>query len=237
MIDWAEKTITYFKDASEYTGFHKELAAKIKPYLKPEWTLCDLGCGLGLLDIQLSDSVAEITAIDQNEKAIKDYNKRINELGIKNITAKVGDVNEISDERWDVLLLSFFGNRDELGRLLTLARHKAVIISFGNDDVKKDRQNYEHKYKSTTESKEAYLDANGYSYIKIENTMEFGQPIKSIEDAHSYFDAYLLEEDANKRKSIIEKNMEGVVPAYDDEKFPYYFSKKKDIGILIVDIK
>lgn len=236
MIEWTDKTIEYFKDASEYTGFHRNLAEKIRPYLKPDWTLCDLGCGLGLLDIELSDSVSKITAIDHSKKAINDLNDRAKAQAIKNIHAKVGDVDKIKDEKWGVLLMSFYGGSDELDRLFSLAKHKVIMVCFSDDDIKNKAKKSSKKNKSTTESKEKYLKSKGYPYKKIENIMEFGQPFKSMDDAYDFFDVYLTEEDPHKRKAIIEKDLKGIAPANLDKEFPYFKSIKKKIGILIVDI-
>ena len=67
---WTRQSIKWFMDASDYTGYHKNLADKIIPFLDEDHTLCDVGCGLGCLDIFLASEVARITAIDSNAEVM-----------------------------------------------------------------------------------------------------------------------------------------------------------------------
>lgn len=69
-MNWNDTTIKSFVSASEYTGFHKELANQIRPHIKNSKTLCDIGCGLGLIDMYLIKDVDCITCVDINENAI-----------------------------------------------------------------------------------------------------------------------------------------------------------------------
>ena len=244
MINWNEEKNRFFVDASQYTGYHKDLAAIIKPYLKPEWTMCDMGCGLGLLDIQLADSVAHITAIDRNESAISDYNRRVKDLNITNISAKVGDANKLKDDKWDVLLLSFFsfyGDNDAMERALSRAGHRIIMITFIDEFPEKQRKFADANYRETTSAKETYILGKGYNYEKIIKTMDFGQPFRSLDDAYKFFDQYskdeyMKEEDSDKRKDDIHRKMSDIVLTDGNSEFPYFLSKKKDIGILIIDV-
>lgn len=244
MINWNEEKIRFFKDASEYTGYHKNIADSIKPYLKSEWTMCDMGCGLGLLDIQLADSVAHITAVDRNESAIRDYCKRVKNLNISNISAQVGDANEMGRAFWDVLLLSFFsfyGDNDAMERALARARRRIIMVTFVDEFPEKQRKFSNSNIHETTSAKEAYILGKGYNYEKIITTMEFGQPFRSLDDAREFFHQYsegeyMKEEDSEKRKLNIELKMSDIVMTDDDTEFPYFLSKKKDVGVLIVDV-
>jgi 2-polyprenyl-3-methyl-5-hydroxy-6-metoxy-1,4-benzoquinol methylase len=48
-FEWNKQSIEWFLDASIYTEFHKELGQHIIPFLDPEDSICDFGCGLGRL--------------------------------------------------------------------------------------------------------------------------------------------------------------------------------------------
>ena len=82
-MNWNDTTIKSFVSASEYTGFHEELANQIRPYIKNSKTLCDIGCGLGLIDMHLSKDLDYITCVDINENAINYLEKSIKEKNIK----------------------------------------------------------------------------------------------------------------------------------------------------------
>lgn len=53
-FDWNPRTIQWYEDANSYSGFFKKVAQRIAPKLQGYFTLCDIGCGLGLLDLELS---------------------------------------------------------------------------------------------------------------------------------------------------------------------------------------
>ena len=74
-MDWNDCTMEAFNKASEYTRFHELVAEKLKSYVDSTSTLCDMGCGLALVDIYLSKYVKNITCVDVNEKVI-DYAKK-----------------------------------------------------------------------------------------------------------------------------------------------------------------
>jgi len=92
LFGWDEQTIRWFLDASAYTDFHQTLARKITPYLDPGDTLCDLGCGLGRLDLELAPHVMCLTAVDIDETGrliVKKDDGRILPLSSGEVTVKI----------------------------------------------------------------------------------------------------------------------------------------------------
>jgi hypothetical protein len=184
-----------FRQASEFTGFHKKLAVLIEPYLNERWTMADIGCGLALLDFHLAGSVKSITALDIDEDALADVERHIDEELAANrndarkIETRRMDVSEIGDERWDVTLMSFFaGSVEKAGKGLSLADHRSVVIMHGHerggifDPARTD------KPRMTVPEMEDYLTAAGYGYRKIIVDLQFGQPFRTIEEIHEFLD-------------------------------------------------
>ena len=233
---WTEEKIKYFKDASEYTGFHRQVGEIIKPYLDPSWTLCDLGCGLGFLDLQIADSVSEITAIDLSDLAIADYKSRLENADIHNIDIWLGDADKDIEGSWDVLLLSFFGKPgEELKRLFPIAAKRVILITYVEPLSEKHGRLTKTDNRPTTKDYENFLKGEKYRYKLIEKEMDFGQPFKTLEDAERYHESYSREKDPEKRSELIDENLQNVKSTGDSE-FPYYLPKKKDIGIFIVEL-
>ena len=44
-IKWNDQSRKWFENASEYTGYNKLLAEKLKKYIPCGGSLCDIGCG------------------------------------------------------------------------------------------------------------------------------------------------------------------------------------------------
>jgi len=184
--------ITMFKQASEFTSFHKKLGILIKPWLDKSWTVLDVGCGLALLDFEIADSVKSITALDQNEKLIDEINSKIDSdltAGYETagkIFTQCCDAKDIEGE-WDVVLMSFYGaGFEELKKLMGFARHRVIIIVHGRaangifdpPTLKRKRR--------TAEELEEFLEKQGYRFRKTMAEMQFGQPFRSIDDIHSF---------------------------------------------------
>jgi hypothetical protein len=182
-----------FRQASEFTGFHKKLGVLIEPYLNERWTVADIGCGMALLDFQIMESVRSITAIDTDGDALAEVERRIDEefAANRNDAGKIKtirkDASELKDERWDVVLMSFFANSPEIaGQMLSLADHRGVIIMHGHerggffDPMRTDRP------RMTVKEMEGHLVAKGYGYRKNIVDLQFGQPFRTIEDIHEF---------------------------------------------------
>jgi SAM-dependent methyltransferase len=232
---WTKNRIELFKNASEYTGFHGELGQIIRPYLSDGQTLCDLGCGLGLLDLEIAEYVKEITAIDFSEIAIDDYKARLADSGINNIQIFLQDVENLDHRKWDVLLLSFFGKvGDELDRIFALAKEKIILITYTEPLLDNDGNPRINGGRPTTAEYEQYIKNSGYEYQIILKEMEFGQPFRDIDEARTYFKAYSSEGSGEKQEPLINKNIRSLTKT-DNLHFPYYLPKQNEVGIIIVN--
>lgn len=237
---WTKDKIELFKNASEYTGFHKQVADVIIPYLEKDWTLHDLGCGLGLVDFFLAPHVNSLTAIDNSELAIGDYSSRLNDSEVCNITLKLEDSNRFIDQipnniqAPDAILLSFYGRPDdELGKIISKAKELVVLVTYVEPLSSKHGKPKEGMGRPTTSNMEDYIKTNGYKYELIIQNMDFGQPFKDLNEARSYFNNYSMVEDASEREKQIDINMKSVEHT-ENSKYPYYLPKLKDVGIIII---
>jgi hypothetical protein len=182
-----------FRQASEFTGFHKKLGVLIEPYLNEHWTMADIGCGMALLDFQIMGSVKSITAIDTDGDALAEVEKRIDEelaanrSDAKKIRTVLKDVSELKDERWDVVLMSFFANSTEMAeQMLSLADHRGVIIMHGHERGGLFDPMGSDMPRMAVKKMEDYLVSKGYGYRKNIVDLQFGQPFRTIDDIHEF---------------------------------------------------
>jgi hypothetical protein len=226
-----------FRQASEYTGFHKKLGVLIDPYLNEKWTMADVGCGLALLDFQIAGSVASITAIDIDASALAAVENHIDD----ELTASRNDAGKIrtllkdasalgaDGARWDVMLLSFFGATfEELDRLLSLANHRGIVIMHGQvEEGIFDPIPSPDKQEKSADKLEAYLTRSGYGFRKSIVDLQFGQPFRAIDDIHEFLRSYEAER-------LIYSVEERIIKTkrYD---FPYYLPRNLRVAIFIID--
>lgn len=226
---WTRQSIRWFVDASEYTNFHKNLADKIVPYVKGENTLCDVGCGLGRLDIFLAPHVLQITAIDSNREVIGELRKNAVEMGIHNLNAICNDAS-MSARAYDIFLMSFFGHFDEMKKYFKHCRKKLIRITNLSDKSNFYPEIYRRKDKPSVSVIEKGLKTEQIPYVLITDAIEFGQPLRSEEDAKNF----VLYNAPDAKPDEIDRFLNNHVQDTGRRDFPIYIPNKKQIGIFII---
>lgn len=152
-FDWNPNTVRWYQDANEYSFFFKNIAGLIAPGLEGYSTLCDIGCGLGLIDLELSKSIKCITCIDINRVAIEALKKSVEDRKITNIKPRVMDCNDIA-ESWDVIYISFFGSHG-LEKFLPHCKKLIAVVSKNNQ-----AELYPEKYRVFQKTRPKKLNRN-----------------------------------------------------------------------------
>jgi hypothetical protein len=230
--------LEWYVRASRHAGFHRDIARRILPLLKPEDSLVDFGCGPGLMTTELYKSVKHIHAIDVNPIPIGFLQAEAARIGAANITAEVADATGFEKE-FDVGLFCYFvGDRDFLQKMFARARRLSIVVMHGDADrplqsIGPAQLDLHRAYAS--EMKEC-LDAAGYDYTWTEEAHEFGQPLKSLEEARAFFEIYTSPKGKDPEGYIrdeIERKLAAVVKTADAE-YPYYYPHTRDAAIFVI---
>jgi len=223
-FNWNANTVKWYREANAYSGFFRNVAALIAPKLQGYSTFCDIGCGLGLVDLELSKSISQITCIDINTEAIGTLKKSIEEQKIHNIETRLMDCSELN-ENWDIIYMSFFGSH-ELEKYLPHCQKMIAVVG------KKIKENtamdqYKSFQKNSYDKVEEDLNRKGIPYSLTEVSLEFGQPLVSVEDAKNYIKSnYAGISDADVNDFLAQKLIET-----NEKDYPFYLPKTKSIGI------
>lgn len=223
-FNWDDDTIRWYQEANAYTDFFTNVAQVISPALEKETHLCDVGCGLGLVDLALRKKVKAITAIDSNEKVIASLKGQIKKKEISNIQTKVMDYRQMTGQ-YDVILLSFFASRDleffldHCQKLIVLVDQKTTIKPF-IDGTRSHRRNTESRLVES-------LAKNNHDYLVKRVVLEFGQPLRSRAEANRYMEKTYPKAQAHQRASYLEEEL----VQNDDQAYPYYLPREKSLSI------
>ena len=233
---WTPEKIENYKQASEYSSFHRKLSVLAEPFLDESWTLADIGCGLGLIENWLAPMVSSIDAIDVDEAAINDLKARLDDVFLtskavaEKVAPIVASIDDLAGDSWDVITLSFFGLDEEvLGKVLPLAKKRALIFMHGRADADGPLAAEDDGSKFTATHMEDYLKENNYLYKKTVMEMQFGQPFKSIEDIHTFLSAYGIEGDDRRATDAEERIIK--TNRFD---YPYYLPKSISVALFII---
>jgi predicted RNA methylase len=241
---WNEKTIGWFQTASAYTGFHSNLASLVRPHIKDCATVCDIGCGLGLIDLELANDVSSVVCIDQNEAAIGALNELIRSRGARNIVARAADVNELNDEKRDAVIMSFFGSSvNAITHFMSFCGKKMILIVHETPSSAK-RVNAVSLRPKPLGADEVYsfLTDRGLSFQKLSAVIEFGQPFRSLDDAKDFILVYSSAtseaagiRDAGDRGERLYNDMEKRLVKTGLPIYPFYLPKPKEVAVFIVE--
>ncbi|OPX83496.1 MAG: Methyltransferase domain protein [Pelotomaculum sp. PtaB.Bin104] len=227
-FEWNADTIRWYQAANDYTGFYKKIAELIAPKLQGYSSLCDIGCGLGLVDLELCMSIDRVTCIDISPEAIAFLKKTIAERNIANIRALLMDCKDIT-WCWDVIYISFFGSRNFKSFLPRCKKLFAVVI--GNNETELYPGKYRRFKRNTAPEFKQELDSQGIPYTLTEVTLNFGQPLVSMEDAQKFVlnnSPSISPEDLT---SFLSQNLVETV----DKKYPLFLPHNKAIGIFEIE--
>ena len=229
-IVWSEKTIRWFADASAFTGFHKKLAAMLAERLPGKGTLADLGCGTGLIDFELAPRYERVVCVDVCEEALASLRAGADVRAMTNIETRLADAGSIS-ERFDDVIAVFYGDAELIvKKLLPLAKAGFAAVVHASPDGKLGPEDYRLKKTDTAAAAEALLTELGIDYERTDVSLEYGQPLRTVEDAREFTRAYSARPPADAVDEYLEKNL----VATGERDFPLYLPNEKNFSILTV---
>lgn len=233
MYLWKPDMIKFMRDACEYGDYNKVIIQAIERYLTPDSHVCDAGCGIGYLSLELSQKVARVTSIDKNRDALDVLRENCAKCGVENINIICGDLFETEPKKpYDAMVFCYFGDIDDIlsiakkqcnGPICVITRN-SNCHSFSIEKIKHDRCGHLDTCKKLKEK------GIPYEAITLEN--DFGQPFRTIEDAKCFFELYSNDEDKSEiTEDVIREKL--ISTGRDD--FPWYLSNIKKIGCIIIN--
>lgn len=230
---WKPQMIRFMNDASENSHYHRDLAKMICRYLPTDAHVCDAGCGLGHLSLELAEYCRQISAVDIAPQALGVLKKKLASPHYANISVIEGDINEKSPgKRFDAMVFCLFESTYEAlkaakaqcsGKVIIIKKNmEAHRFSLGNKPLEHD----------TLVKAQAYLHRLDIRFKYETFALEMGQPLRSIEDAVLFFRTYSRDDEP---ESITEKDIIGRIIRRPCEEFPYYVPSLNRLGMIVLD--
>lgn len=227
---WSAQSIDWFQAAGDFTGYHKELAALLASYFALGDSLCDVGCGLGMLDLELAHLVSRIEAIDTDPAVIRVLQERLDARQIRNVHAVCGDAGKL-EGRYDTLIMSFYGGPDDILHFLPYCGKRLIhIVNQENAGALYPSQ-HRRTSKKTAPEVETELKVHGLRYECLTARIEFGQPLRSRDDGLRFVRHHA----PNATPEEIDAFLAERLRSTDHRDFPLYLPNFKNIAIFIIE--
>ena len=228
---WNADTIRLMIDASEHASYNRELAALIGRQLSPDSHVCDAGCGLGYLSLELAGRVRRVTAVDISADALDVLRQNCARRGIGNVAIRCGDIEQTTpDAPYDAMVFCLFGGgRDALALAKRQCRGDVFLVLRNYPSHRFSVRRHPMEY-TVYQDVRALLDRAGVPYDSEERSLDLGQPFRSLDDARIFFEHYNRDRD----EPITDEFLMTRVQATGRADFPYYMPHRRDVGIIRV---
>lgn len=228
-IQWNDQTVRWFEDAAEYTGYSEKLAKILKKYIPTGETLCDLGCGAGLVDFALADHCAAITCVDISPDAVAHVRGKAAAKGIENMHALCRDASELTGA-WDTVMAIFFGASRFWDDYFHLAEKRFILITHARRKGNFGPEGHQAVKCSDIATTKAYLASRGVKYVHETLALEYGQPFVDMEDARAFVRAYTRP----MGDDVLEAYLEAQLVKTGNDTWPYYLPNRKEFGLFVI---
>ncbi|MDK2808539.1 MAG: hypothetical protein PWP24_1275 [Clostridiales bacterium] len=226
-FEWNTNTIKWYQEANAYTGFFSHIAEHIVPKLEDVRTLCDIGCGLGLLDLELAKYIEQITCVDINANAIDALKQEIQRRKIDTITPSLMDFHTMN-KQFDAIVISFFGSRS-IEELLPFCKKLFAIVGDQSEQILFPNK-YRNFHRNRPEHVAEWLLENGVPYEAEEVSYEFGQPFLNQEEAKRFVCSLSPAISKEELKQFLEKALVSTT----NNQYPLYLPHKKHVTIFTI---
>lgn len=228
-IKWNDQSCRWFEAASEYTGYNRLLAEILKKHIPQGESLSDVGCGAGLIELELASHCSNITCVDIAPDAIDCARRGAEHRGIKNINALCTDAFAFQVPH-DTVTAFFFGDRQFYENFFRLARKRLIVAVHGQRKGKFGPDGYQMLKCSDVDSTRAYLDHLGVKYEYEAVSLEYGQPLTDMDDARAFVRTYARPMNDELLECYLAKNLEKTTV----KKWPYYLPNLKEFGLFVI---
>ena len=232
LVNWEDtRTARWLADAAEYTRHNAQLARLIVSLSPEGGTLCSLGCGLGLTELELTKHFEHITCVDVSGNVLAFLRAEISRRGLENMDCRVCDAHELTGS-WDTVLAIHHGDGgDFAGPYLALARRRLIAVTNAPPSSELPPEKYRLRSTKNADTIAAALDARGLSYTRRDCLIEHGQPMESLTDARQFVLAYGMPLPDETLEQYLGKHL----VATGSEDFPYYLPKEKRFSVFVIE--
>ena len=234
MFRWTDDMVRFLRDAAGYGSSQTGLAGWICSQIPQARHVCDAGCGLGFLALQLAQRYPRVTAADISKQALDIAHAQAEEKRVSNLEIVQTDLLAYAPEtRFDAMVFCLFGKMPEI---LPMAKRccagRIVVIKKAFTHHRFSRSRVPLRDEVTDRAAD-FLRERGVRFSLETREFEMGQPLRSLRDAVRFFEIYSKDAPGTLTREAVRARLTET----GDAQFPYYLPQKKALGRFTIDTK
>ena len=224
---WTEESARLLARAYRHGSAVRELADRIGRELQPGARICDAGCGVGALSLELAQRGFYVTALDISEIALR----QLPEHGRIQVCCEDAEKHE-PQALYDAMVFSFFGDMSMCLRMA--ARCCAGDVFYISRDYDMHRFSVGQHPVRYSGYRQACKELNTLEIPYQAQTLELdmGQPFKDMEEARRFFALYSRDDPA-----LITDTFLGSRLVQQDGEYPLYLPHMRRCGMVHIQMK
>ena len=235
-FEWTEDKIRWYGDASVYHGNDRtqKIAAALLAELPDRPRVCDVGCGVGFLSLELAKGAREVLSLELNENALAALQNEIKKRSVVNITPLQADFDTQAPvgEPFDGMVLCMFGGMFEYVAVAErwLSKEGKTFFITGTSKRRCFSANGVASSNDSLDDMRRYLADNGFKWSESIIPTSFGQPLTSVEEARRFMRAY----DKLSTDDEIARDLEKRLFETGEREFPLYLPADKEYIMFMI---
>ncbi len=229
MYPWTRERIEWYQRAVDQTGFDRILADMAQPWLEPGERVCDLGCGTGYLALELARRGFQVTAVDRSALCMSWLRGQKEAQGLSGLEILEQDWRELAGrEPWDHVVMVFAGRPDQdLKDYLSLCRRGLILVVKTGQRSHVQPAGVPPRFRRDADGLEETIRRAGLDYTRRDRVVDFGQPLRSREEAARYLAAFeVTGAGAEDTLSRLEET--------GDDAFPFRLPAAKELAMFVI---
>ena len=206
---WTQEKVDFMTAASRRSAYCAQLADWIAPQLMDAGTVCDAGCGIGALSVELAKRFASVTAIDCEALPLAALRAELAVQKLPNVCVLHRDLHAfVPDQSFDAMVFCQFGGLTDCLRIAKrCCRGRVVILKREHGDGRLQEE----------------LHALGIPFSAGIRTLALDQPFRSMDEARRYAALYRME------------FLPELLRISGDVEYPYLLPREKRLCLLAMD--
>jgi len=197
MRGWNSQTIDWYLRAGEYSQYPDKILAEIIPWLRPHHTVLDIGCGPGLYALAIAPLVRQVLAVDRLADVLATLDSLAKARGLINIRCLESSWPDTKiQEPVDVVISAFssgkvMNNQDSIAKILALQAEVVFLVAPGQYQPPFEWTKHTDTNHPNALATLNILDQMGVNYDRRDMVIDFGQPVRDIQEATQFLAGFL----------------------------------------------